>query len=215
MSEKLGEASTPFGAPEVAPDPGEEGGYEITGRPRIGGLKNPIEFSEKQIEILNAAADEIVPPGEGFPAPSEVDVADFIARYVIPSGHEAKHYPFAAEDDFKAAVDSLGDDFLSADSAGRVEALKKVEKENEEFFEQLRSLVYYGYYSMFEVTLAIRKNIPAGRDYHGPPLPEGYIRCIEPWDEEVLSARGGGSGYIATEDVKRIDLGKIGWIKDK
>ena len=212
MSEKLGEAPTPLGAPEVAPDPGEAGGYEITGRPRLGGLKTPIEFSEKQTDILNAAADEIIPPGGGFPAPSEVNVVNFIARYVTPSGYEAKHYPFAAEEDFKAAVDSLGEDFLSADSNERVEALKKVEKDDEEFFEQLRSLIYYGYYSMTEVTLAIRKNIPAGRDYHGPPLPEGYIRCIEPWDEEVLAARGGGRGYIATEDVERIDLSKVEWI---
>ena len=215
MAEKLGEASTPLGAPEVAPDPGAEGYLEASGRPRLGGLKTPIEFTEKQVEILDAAADEIIPPGEGFPAPSEVDVVDFIARYVAPSGQLAKHFPFAVEDDFKASVDALGDDFLSADSKGRVETLKRVEKEDETFFDQLRSLVYYGYYSMTEVTLAIRKNIPAGRDYHGPPLPDGYIRCIEPWDEEVLAARGGGSRYIATEDVKRIDLSKIGWIKDK
>lgn len=215
MAEKLGEAAAPLGAPEIAPDPGEEGGYEITGRPRLGGLKTPLEFTEKQTDILNAVADELIPPGEGFPAPSEVDVVGFIARYVTPSGYEAKHYPFAAEDNFKADVDSLGDDFLSADSNGSVEALKKVEKDNEEFFEQLRSLVYYGYYSRTEVTMAIRANIPAGRDYHGPPLPEGYIRCIEPWDDEILAARGGGSGYIATEDVERIDLGKIEWFKNK
>lgn len=213
MSERLGEATTPQGAPEVAPEPGKEASFE-DGRPRLGGLERPVEFSEQQTAILNAVADEIIPPGEGFPAPSEVNIVNFIGRYVTPSGYRAKYYPFAAEDEFKAAVDDLGEDFLSADSNGRVETLKRLEKEEEEFFDQLRSLVYYGYYSMTEVTLAIQKNIPAGRDYHGPPQPYGYISTIEPWDEETLATRG-GSGYIATEDVERVDLSKLEWLKNK
>lgn len=215
MSEKIEEDQAKvWGAPEVAPDPGASG-FEV-GRPRLGGLETPIEFSEQQIAILNAAADELIPPGEGFPAPSEVEVVDFIGRYTVPSGEKAIHYPFAEEDDFKANIDGLGEDFLSADPSQRVEILKKVEKENEEFFTQLRNLVYYGYYASPVVTLAIQKNLPAGRDYHGPPQPYGYVRTIERWDsdEETFSERGGGS-YIATEDVERIDLSNIGWIQDK
>ena len=214
MSEKLGEDNAKtWGAPEVAPAP-EEVGFEV-GRPRLGGLEVPVEFSEQQAAVLNAAADEIIPPGEGFPAPSEVDVVDFIGRYVTPSGEDARHYPFAGEDDFKAAVDRLGEGFLSADRAGRVEALERLESEDETFFTQLRNLVFYGYYSRPAVTLAVQENLPAARDYHGPPQPYGYIRTIERWeaDEEVFSGRGGG-GYIATEDVKRIDLSKIGWIQN-
>lgn len=211
MSERLGETPTPEGAPEVAPDPGQERGFEV-GRPRLGGLEFPIEFSERQTAILNAAADEIIPPGGGFPAPSDVNVVDFIGRYVTPSGEEPKYYPFAGEDEFKAAVDNLGEEFLSADSEGRVRALERVEKEDETFFDQLRSLVFYGYYSMPEVTLAIRENLPAGRDYHGPPQPYGYIRSIERWDESLF-AHGNGD-HIATEEVERIDLSKVGWIQN-
>ena len=211
MSERLGEEQAKaWGAPEVAPEPAVEG-FDV-GRPRLGGLEQPVEFSEKQVEILNAAADEIIPPGDGFPAPSGVNVVDFVGRYTTPSGEEAIHYPFVEEDAFKEAVDALGDEFLSADSAGRVEILKKVESEEETFFTQLRNLVYYGYYSRPEVTLAIQKNVPAGRDYHGPPQPYGYIRTIEKWDEGLF-AHGRG-GYIRTEDVERIDLGNIGWIRN-
>lgn len=208
----MGGRPTPKGAPEVAPDPRAEGGFEV-GRPRLGGLESPVQFSERQTAILNAAADEIIPPGGGFPAPSEVNVVDFIGRYVAPSGYKAIHYPFAEEDDFKAAVDGLGEDFLSAESKGRVERLEGLETEEGPFFEQLRNLVYYGYYSATEVTLAIQKNLPAGRDYHGPPQPYGYIQTIEWWDEDLLAERGGG-GHIATEDVERIDLDKVGWIEN-
>ena len=211
MSEKLGEEQTTvWGAPEVSPDPAVEG-FDV-GRPRLGGLEQPVEFSEKQAAILNAAADEIIPPGEGFPAPSEVDVLDFIGRYTVPSGEEAIHYPFVEEDDFKAAVDALGEEFLSAHSAGRVKILERIETEDETFFTQLRNLVYYGYYARPEVTLAIQKNVPAGRDYHGPPQPYGYIRTIERWDESLYE-HGRGS-YIKTEDVERIDLSKVGWIQN-
>lgn len=211
MSERLGEdKSKVWGAPEVSPDPAESG-FEV-GRPRLGGLEFPVEFSEQQIAILNAAADEIIPPGEGFPAPSEVDVVDFIGRYVTPSGEEALHYPFVQEDDFKAAIDRLGENFISADSADRVETLKQIETEDETFFTQLRNLVYYGYYSKPAVTLAIQENLPAGRDYHGPPQPYGYIRTIERWDESMYS-HGRGS-YIKTDDVERIDLSQIGWIQN-
>ncbi len=218
MSEKLGEEKQMveekpmvWGAPETAPDPAV-GGFDV-GRPRLGGLEEPVEFSERQTAILNAAADEIVPPGEGFPAPSEVGVVDFIGRYTAPSGEKAIHYPLVEEDDFKAAIDGLlGEEFLSADSAGRVEILKRIESEDETFFAQLRGLVFYGYYSRPEVTLAIQKNVPAGRDYHGPPQPYGYIRTIERWDHSLYE-HGRGS-YIKTEDVERIDLSKVGWIKN-
>ncbi len=213
MSEKLGEAATPLGAPEVAPGPGPDSYFE-TGRPRLGGLEQPVGFDERQTAVLNAVADTMIPPGEGFPAPSEVDMVDFVGRYVTPSGFKNKHYPFAGEDEFKAGLDRLGQDFVDADTAGRTEAISALEKAEDPLFEQLRSLVYYGYYSMPAVTLAIRKQIPAGRDYHGPPLPYGYLRGLEPWNSETLGGAGQGSGYVATDDVRRVDLSKIDWIKN-
>ena len=212
MSEKLGEEATPWGAPEVDPDP-DLSGFGAPERPRLGGLAHPVRFTDAQTAVLNAVADTLVPGGGGFPAPSEVDVVGFIGRYLAPSGTRAVHYPFAAEDDFKASVDELGEAFVDADDAGRTETLTRLESEDETFFGQLRSLVYYGYYSMTEVTLAIRKNIPAGKDYHGPPQPYGYLDTTEPWDDSSLSTRGGAADYIATEDVKRVDLSGIEWIQ--
>lgn len=213
MSDKLGETAAPLGAPEVAPEPGPDSYFE-TGRPRLGGLERPVGFDDRQAAVLNAVADTMIPPGAGFPAPSEVDVVDFVGRYVTPSGYRNKHYPFACEDELKAGLDRLGDEFVRADAGGRTDALAALEKAEDPLFEQLRSLVYYGYYSRPEVTLAIRKTIPAGRDYHGPPLPYGYLSRIEPWDEATLAGAGGGAGHKATEDVRRVDLSKVGWIRN-
>jgi hypothetical protein len=168
----------------------------------VGGLAEPVRFTERQIRVLKAASEELIPPGEGFPAPSEVGVVeDFMGRYIAPTGEAPTHFPFAAEEDFKAHVDALGDDLLSADSTERVAILKHVEREASAFFSQLLSLVYYGYYSRPQVIAAIRANLVAGRDYHGPPQPYGYLSGLEQWDDAKLP-RGRGT-YIRTADVKR------------
>jgi hypothetical protein len=167
----------------------------------MGGLAEPVRFTDGQIRVLKAASDELIPPGEGFPAPSEVGVIeDFLGRYITPGGQEPTHFPFASEDDFKAHVNALGEDFLVGDSARRVATLKKVEQESSAFFSQLLSLVYYGYYSRPQVIEAIRTNLVAGRDYHGPPQPYGYLSELEQWDDSKLP-RGRGT-YIQTADVK-------------
>jgi|GEM_PF-5018428 len=174
-------------------------------KPRVGGNPEPIKFSAKQEAILKAVADQIIPPGGGFPAPSEVGVVeDFMARYVTPSGQEAKWYPFVAEKDFKSAVDALGDGFLSADANKKVEVLKRLEVDSTAFFTQLRDMVYFGYYSRPAVVRAIQENLEAGRDYHGPPQPYGYLTVTEKWDDSMIP-RGRG-GYTKTKDIKPVKL---------
>lgn len=215
MSEKLGEAPAPSGSPETTVAPGEGGGYFETGRPRLGGVAHPIAFTDGQAAVLRAVADTLIPPADGWPDAGAVDIVTFVGRYVTPSGYRNKHFPFAEEDAFRAGLDRLGPAFVDADAGGRTRAIEQLEQADDPLFEQLRALVYYGYYSRPEVTLAIRANIPAGRDYHGPPLPYGYLEFTEPWDEETLDAAGGGAGFTATEDVTRVDLSKIGWLNGK
>lgn len=214
MSQQLGEAPAPLGAPEVGTDRSQRPYFE-PGRPRLGGLADPVRFDEEQAAVIAALADTMIPPGGGFPAPSDVGIVNFFGRYTAPSGYRAKHYPFVEEDSLKEALGRLGRKFLDAGTAYRTAEIARLEQEEEELFSQLRSLVYYGYYSAAEVTIAIQKEIPAGRDYHGPPLPYGYAHCIEDWDDEALSTAGQGAGYIATADVVRVDLSKLEWLQKR
>jgi hypothetical protein len=179
-------------------------------KPVLGGADGArVSFSDQQVAILKAASDEIIPPGGGFPAPSAVAVVeDFIPRYVTPRGEEPRHFPFVAEVAFKASVDALGQPFLDANSAKRVEMLRAAERDDPTFFIQLKSLVYYGYYSRPVVTGAIRQNLEAGRDYRGAPQPYGYATCIEDWDMSKLP-RGRGR-YIATAEVRRVAVQPVG-----
>ena len=215
MSEKLGEAPAPWGSPETTLRPGEGGGYFESGRPRLGGMQQPIPFGDGQAAVIRAVADTMIPPRDGWPDAGRTDIVTFVGRYVTPTGYRNKHFPFAEEDDFKAGLDGLGAAFVDGDIDARTASIQALEDAGDPLFEQLRALVYYGYYSRPEVTLAIRANVAAGKDYHGPPLPYGYLEFTEPWDEETLDAAGGGSGFVATEDVRRVDLSKIGWLNGK
>ncbi len=176
-------------------------------RAQMGGVDPPITFSKQQQAILNAAADEVIPPGGGFPAPSAVDVVEFITRYVAPNGQTPRHFPCAEEGAFKAGVDRLGNAFVQAGSQRRIEILERASKEDATFFTQLRDLVYYGYYSRPAVTQAIRDNLEAGRDYHGPPQPLGYLSVTERWNESEIP-KGRGS-YTKTKEIKRIPVEKL------
>jgi hypothetical protein len=215
MSEKLGETPAPQGAPQTTLEPGWGGGFFETGRPRLGGLLHPVQFSDDQVAVLNAVADTLIPAAPGWPLPSEVDVAGFAGRYVTPSGYRNKHYPFATEDEFKAGLDQLGKGFAEGTEQSRTEAIAALESAEDPLFEQLRALVYYGYYSRPEVTIAVRKNIPAGADFHGPPLPYGYLETTEPWDEETLSVAGESANaiYVETDDVRPVDVSGIDWVQ--
>ncbi len=211
MNDALGEEPAPFGAPETSLSPGHGGSYFETGRPRLGGLERPVVFDQQQIAILQAAADTIIPPSPGWPAPSEVGIVTFIGRYVTPSGYRNKHFPFATEEEFKAGLDRLGPGFFAAEEQDRIDTIAALERAEDPLFEQLRALVYYGYYSRPEVVLAIRRNIRAGKDYHGPPLPYGYLETLEPWDEETLANAGGPGSYLETDAVTRVDLSQLTW----
>jgi hypothetical protein len=201
----------PQGAPALGTDRPDQPYFE-TGRPRLGGLAAPVQFDETETKVIAAIADTLIPPGSGFPAPTDVGIVDFFGRYTTPAGYRAKHYPYLDEDTLKAALSRLGEQFVSSDTQARTQELQRMEKDDEELFGQLRSLVYYGYYSADAVTAAIQREIPAGRDYHGPPLPYGYLHCIEDWDDESLATAGQGSGYIRTEDVARVDLSNLTWM---
>ncbi|MDF2977404.1 MAG: hypothetical protein K0S40_2132 [Actinomycetospora sp.] len=212
-SQALGESPAPFGAPETTLPPGWGGGFFETGRPRLGGLERPVTFDGQQTAILLAAADTIIPPHPDWPSASEVGIVAFVGRYVTPTGYRNKHFPFAEEDAFKAGLDALGPAFVAGDLEERIDAIARLEKNEDRLFEQLRALVYYGYYSRPEVVLAIRRNVPAGKDYHGPPLPYGYLETLEPWDEETLAHAGGPGTYLETDAVTRVDLSQLSWTK--
>ena len=194
-----------FGQTQVVPssDWGDVRGAFRAASAEPGGNQIPIVFSAHEREALHAIVDEIIPPGRGFPAPSQVGVVEeFFTRYIAPSGSSITRFPNAVEDEFKAALAGFGKKFLGKDKVARVTDLARLEAEQPEFFGQLRALTYAGYYSRPEVIVALRRTHDAGRDYNGPPLPYGYDESTLDWGDMIPPKNR--SGYTATNSVKRI-----------
>lgn len=166
-----------------------------------GGNRNPVVLTERQRNTLRAIVDEIIPPGEGFPAPSEVGVVDdFIPRYVTPRGARTAPFPAAREEEFCSGLDAVSAELQAADRDARIAVLCRLEADEPEFFGQLRALTYAGYYSRPAVVEVLRSTLDAARDYHGPPLPYGYDATTRDWDDLVPPADG---RFIATLEVVR------------
>ena len=171
-------------------------------KPTIGGWLPPVLLTDQQTAVLNAVADQLVPGGDGFPAPSATGVLSFVTRYVVPAGQQVRWYPFVGEERFKRHLDELGRGFLDSAPDEQVEALRRWESEVPDFFAGLRDLVFHAYYSQPEVVRAINRELAAGRDYRGTPQPYGYSDVLAGWDDELLGRVRGS--YTPTEAVTRL-----------
>jgi hypothetical protein len=173
-------------------------------KPPMGGWLPGITFTSPQIRALNAFVDQLIPPGGGFPAPSEVDVVAFFARYLAPAGVEPKWYPFIGENQFRSWLDSLGGAFAQAESADQLEIVESVERSDPGFFEIVRDMAYFAYYSRPAVITTINRELEAGKDLRNAPQPYGYSATTEEWDERLFGQITGS--YTRTEDVRRVEI---------
>jgi hypothetical protein len=173
-------------------------------KPPIGGWLPGISLTPTQISVLNAVVDRLIPGGEGFPAPSEVDVVSFFRRYIAPEGQEPKWFPFIGELEFLARLDAFGEKFIRSSPAAQVETLRTLEITEVFFFARIRDLTYYAYYSRPAVITAINANLEAGKDLRNSPQPFGYSDTMDDWDEQLLSRVRGT--YTRTEDVRPVEV---------
>jgi hypothetical protein len=167
-------------------------------RPPLGGTPD-FQFSEKHAAVFNAFADALIPAGDGFPAPSDVEITSFVARYITPGGKASNWYPMLTAEEIHERLESLREDLLDADPGRGEKRLLAFETAEPAAFNVLRDLVYFGYYSHPIVVRALNKQLPAARDYRQTPQPAGYLEGLEQWSEESL-ARVQGK-YLHTEDV--------------
>jgi hypothetical protein len=175
-------------------------------KPPLGGWVPGVSFSQTRRLVIDGLADELIPGGDGFPAPSTAGITTFVGRYIAPRGNEARWYPFFAEEEFTDRLDRLADAVIDKDSASRIRLLQRLEAEDAEFFCRFRDLVYYGYYSRPAVVRAINETLVAGRGYRLAPQPFGYTDMPE-WDAALLGRVRGG--YTTTESVKPVDLSRL------
>jgi hypothetical protein len=153
-------------------------------------------LSDREMTVLSATLDTLLPGGEGYPPASATGIAEFLVQ---SAGAETVD---AALRLGLADLDTLaGGDFLALDAAGRTAVLQLAEAEKTTFFTWLLRLAYLSYYAQPEVIAAIQAD---GYDYHQTPLPEGYrMDPFDPANPEMLPARPRGR-YMKTLDIVRL-----------
>jgi hypothetical protein len=167
----------------------------------VDAIEHCLTHSERT--ALLAVLDALLPPTGSFPPPSETNIIDeFILKHLPHSG-EPRAYPGIDVDDLRAILEYL------SKQEEIVTALQRFEKEQPEHFQALWALAVFGYYSRQDVIAAIQGDLKNA--YHGAPLPLGYAHVISPWDEsDPLQMPVVPAGtYIATEDVRRVDLEQL------
>jgi hypothetical protein len=150
-----------------------------------------------------AALVDLLVPGDGaFPAASEVGVQAKLAdRLIVLRGDGA-----VAE--LMEALAARGDPLAQLDEdAGRA-VLARLESELPDYFLQVRNIVYLSYYESPAVHEAIRA---MGFIYNAIPLPRGYdVGKFDPATDLPRHRRG---HFVATGDVKRVDLSKLDFLE--
>lgn len=140
------------------------------------------------IVTLDAVADTLIPSRGPWPAPSDLAVAaDLVARL---RGEERLQ--------LQESVERLRKDGFSTRNAPERTAMLAQLEENEPLrFDELRRLVYFGYYAQPVVTRVIRA---LGHDINESPQPLGYQ--LSPFSRaEGARAPQRRSRYIPTESV--------------
>lgn len=85
----------------------------------------------------------------------------------------------------------------------------RLEREQPQLFELVLKVVYLTYYEQPAVRAAIRA---LGLPYNETPLPEGY--SVGRFDLERDRPRHGRGRFVATQEVRRVDLGGLDFLKE-
>lgn len=124
-------------------------------------------------ELLDAVADALIPPGGRWPAPSALGLAtDLTARLRVVEKRVVE-----------SALADIGEDFLELGTAERASRLRAYETAEPLKFDQLRRMVYFGYYAQPAV---VREWQRQGHDLNESPQPQGYR--MDPFRIEQVAA---------------------------
>ncbi len=153
---------------------------------------------------LVALVDVLLPGDDLFPQASAVGLQAVLADRLRARRGDAG----IAE--LLGALEACGGPLHALADDQRAAVVARFELGHAELFALVRAAAYLGYYESPAVQAAIRM---LGHPYHGLLLPEGYD--VAPFDPEVDSPRHGRGWYKATEDLARVDLADLDFLKSE
>ena len=149
-----------------------------------------------------AALLEVLLPGDAlFPCASTLGLegllADRLRQSIGPAGL----------DELTAALAATATPFATLAPAARLPVVARLEQEHPALFDLLAKTAYLSYYQAPAVQDAIRA---LGFAYNPTPLPAGY--AVGRFDAERDRPRHGRGRFLATDEVRRVDLGGLDFV---
>jgi len=135
-------------------------------------------FGQAQRELLRATMDQIIPASDSMPAASEAGGVEYLDRLTSQTPEISADLEKALAAVQQVAMKELGKDFTALSSGDRMEALKKLEKQQPDVFGSLRDYVYESYYTQPKIWKLI------GYEFY-PTNAAGPM--MKPFDESVLA----------------------------
>lgn len=149
-------------------------------------------------EMLRDLVDALIPGEGGWPAASIVGVQGILAvRLLEALGEDALTQ-------IDESIGGCGGPLNACDALGRAAILNRLEEMKPKLFATLRTASYFAYYESPSVIVQVRK---LGQPYDAIPIRRGYdVGCFDMDRDRPRHDRG---RYVATQDVKRVDLSKL------
>ena len=168
----------------------------------VSGERSILKDEADSLTATLAALAEVLLPGDDlFPGASSLHLQHLMAERLCELGGTA------AVDQLVAALAAGGGPFEALAPAARVAVVARLERDNLALFEIVVKVAYLSYYQNPAVQAAIRS---LGFAYNATPLPAGYP--VGTFDLDRDRPRHGRGGYLATAEVRRVDLGGIDFV---
>lgn len=139
----------------------------------------PRALRPKLHEILRAAADEIIPAGDGMPATGETGAPDYLDRLLRQTPSLKREFEAGLAGLDRLARKRFRKNFVQLSRPQRVQTLAELEKTAApDFFRTLRDCIYEAYYLQPQVWKQI------GYDFYPFQKPGPFPK---PFDEDALA----------------------------
>lgn len=134
-------------------------------------------LSDVQRAMLSAVLNQIVPAAGDMPAAGDLGIAGFVES--VAAGSTGKRRTLMdGLVQIELAASELGGSFDDLPEAAQTDALRSVEASSPEFFQELVTQTYRGYYTNEAVCGALGYRPPNREDYDPLPFDESLLEPV-------------------------------------
>lgn len=134
-------------------------------------------LSDAQRTLLSAVLNQIVPAAGDMPAAGDLGIADFVEA--VAAGSTGKRRTLMdGLVRIELAASERGGSFAALAEAAQTDALRAVQASSPEFFQELVTQTYRGYYTNETVCGALGYRPPNREDYDPLPFDESLLEPV-------------------------------------